>query len=243
MSSYLVYLHVRLDNGKPFYIGKGKNNRHLSKHGRNKYWHNIVSKHDYDIIVLEDNLSSCDSCNREIYWIDRIGRKDLNKGPLVNMTDGGDGLSGSIRSENSKLYGKLNPFYGKTHSEETRKKISESNKRRIWKEESILKMSEKRKGVSIHSDESKLMRSINISGEKNFMYGKTHSDEAKIKMSKKRKYKTLGTGKLILDLETGIYYNSILEASRFKCINKVTLQAIFAGKFKNKTSLIDCSHE
>ena len=31
-----------------------------------------------------------------MYWIYRIVRRDLNKGPLVNLTDGGEGTTGKL---------------------------------------------------------------------------------------------------------------------------------------------------
>lgn len=241
MNNYLVYLHITLDSAIPFYVGKGKNNREASKHGRNRHWINIVSKHDYDIVILDKNLNHEDACIIEMYWINRIGRSDLKKGTLVNMTDGGEGRHGCIVPDNKKRFGELNPFYGKKHSLETKMKVSNSNKNRIWKDESRIKMSLSRKGKSIHSDIEKIKRKILMTGVNNPMYGKNHTEESRNKMSKSRSFKTYNTGRIILDTNTGIYYYSILEASRFKCINKSTLQAIFAGRLKNKTSLIDCT--
>jgi hypothetical protein len=57
---------------------------------RSKYWDRIVNKYGYDIIILEDNLTNEESLLKEVYWINRIGRQS-NGGPLINMTDGGDG--------------------------------------------------------------------------------------------------------------------------------------------------------
>lgn len=111
--NYYIYLHIKKTDGTPFYIGKGKNNRSKSKHGRNKFWHNIVNKYDYDIIYLEKNLTNDKANIKEIYWINKIGRRDLCKGPLVNLTDGGFGSAGYKVSD------------------ETRLKISESNIGRI----------------------------------------------------------------------------------------------------------------
>ena len=40
-NKYYIYLHIKLDTGEPFYIGKGKLRRSSSKIGRNKWWKNI----------------------------------------------------------------------------------------------------------------------------------------------------------------------------------------------------------
>lgn len=154
----LVYLHIKLDTGEPFYIGKGDLKRaHYSK-GRSRHWNNIVDKHEFDVIILEDNLTDKESLEREIYWIDRIGRKDLEKGPLVNFTNGGEGNSGRVCSlETKKKIG--NKLTGRVFSEEWKKKISESGKKRKpMSEETRKKISETRKRKNLttkHSEETK----------------------------------------------------------------------------------------
>jgi hypothetical protein len=58
-----------------------------------------------------------------------FGRKDIETGILRNKTDGGDGPSGYIMSEEQKLY--LSKVHsGKKLTEEHKRKITESNIRR-----------------------------------------------------------------------------------------------------------------
>ena len=58
----IVYLHKRKDTNEIFYVGKGKNYlRAYSKHGRNKYWENIVNKYGYDIEIIYENISNEES--------------------------------------------------------------------------------------------------------------------------------------------------------------------------------------
>ena len=126
---YYVYLHIKETTGEPFYVGKGKGIRIDRKFGRSDIWNRIVNKYGYDKIMLEEGLTEEESFEREIYWINRIGRRDLGTGTLVNFTDGGEGNSNTIFSEERKRRiseGKKNSSY--VHSEETKKKMSESRK-------------------------------------------------------------------------------------------------------------------
>lgn len=61
--------------------------------------------------------------------------------------------------------------------------------------------------------------------------GYIHSFETKNKIALKR-------NKILLDLTTGIFYDSILIAAKTFNINRSTLQAMLSGRFKNKTNLI-----
>lgn len=101
--------------------------------------------------------------------------------------------------QNNKLYGWLrrrasytqsgegNPFYGKKHSEETKKLIGHLHKGKILSEETRSKISESRLNNPISlSKEQKRKISDRNSGKGNGMYGKKHSDESISKMKKSR---------------------------------------------------------
>jgi hypothetical protein len=120
---YYIYLHIKLDTGEPFYVGKGKDSRYLSKTSRSTHWKNIVNKHEYDTIFLETNLSNDEAFENEIYWIKRIGRFDLGNGPLINFTDGGEGTSGRPMNQNTKdILAKFNT--GKPTSKLQKEKVA-----------------------------------------------------------------------------------------------------------------------
>jgi hypothetical protein len=97
MNEYYVYTYLRED-GTPYYIGKGKGGRaHLKrrkgvKPPRNK---NLVK-------ILVDNLTEKEAWGWEIDLISILGRKDIGTGCLRNKTDGGEGASGAVRSEEFK---------------------------------------------------------------------------------------------------------------------------------------------
>ena len=95
---YYIYAHYRNDTGDIFYIGKGEGSRHKSRQGRNPYWVNIVNAHGYRVEILQSFETEKEAFDAEQSLITEIGRKDLGKGLLVNMSDGGEGASGAIRS-------------------------------------------------------------------------------------------------------------------------------------------------
>jgi len=156
MNDFYTYAYLREDR-TPYYIGKGKDNRAYKK-GKKE---SIILPNDKSrIIFLKQNLTEQEAFKHEKYMIAVFGRKDLGTGILRNKTDGGEGTSGAIRSEETKIKmgeskkGENNPFYGKKHTPENIRKISEASK-----------------------------------GENHPQYGKTISEEHKLKLSKVHKGK------------------------------------------------------
>ena len=143
MNEYYTYAYLRED-GTPYYIGKGKKHRAFD---RKK--HSVFVPSRDRILFLKQNLTEDQSINHEIYMISIFGRKDLGTGILHNKTNGGDGCSGynhteehkeyikqkqlkrwSSEEQKNKIRGENNHFYGKTHSEETKRKIGTKSKER-----------------------------------------------------------------------------------------------------------------
>lgn len=126
---YYTYAYFREDK-TPYYIGKGKGSRAYRKRKDG-----INPPKDYSkIVFLKQNLTEEEAFKHEIYMIAVLGRKDLGTGILRNKTNGGEGVSGAITTEETKRKqsqvktGKNNPNYGKLHTLETRNKISEAQK-------------------------------------------------------------------------------------------------------------------
>ena len=169
---YYTYAYLREDK-TPYYIGKGTGDRIYSTDKITK-----PPKDKSRIIYLKQNLTEEEAFRHEIYMIDVFGRKDLGTGILHNRTDGGEGSSGCIPSEETKR--KLSEVNkGKIVSEETRKKISETSKGKTLSEEHIKKISEANKGHAV-SEETK--RKLSEAHK-----GNTLSEEHKRKLSEVRK--------------------------------------------------------
>lgn len=134
---FYVY-EIQYSDGTPFYVGKGKGDRYNKslKMCKNKWKHNIINKirknGDEPLVkIIADNLIESVAFKFEISLIAYYGRRDLGTGILVNMTDGGEGVSGIVRSNETKQ--KMSDVHkGKKHSEETRRKMSENSKGRIF---------------------------------------------------------------------------------------------------------------
>jgi hypothetical protein len=168
MNNYYIYFHINPLKNEVFYVGKGKDKRAWSYTGRSLYWTNIVKKYSYIVDIVEENLTEQEAFDREIFYINKIGRKDLGLGSLINMTDGGDGPSGAIRSQETIEKTKQSRKGYKT-SDETKKKMSKSQTGRKQSDQAKKKVSEARKGKTL-SEEHK--RKLSESHK-----GKTLSEE------------------------------------------------------------------
>ena len=121
---YYTYAYLREDK-TPYYIGKGKEDRIYSKQKNIK-----PPKDKSRIIYLKQNLTEAEAFRHEIYMIAVFGRKDLGTGILHNLTDGGDGSSGSPRSDETKekIRASLKGRKKFPMSEEQKQKISDAKK-------------------------------------------------------------------------------------------------------------------
>jgi hypothetical protein len=95
---YYVYAYLRQSDGTPYYIGKGKKYRAWDSVEHRKHGISTPKDKSY-IILLETELTQIGAAALERRMIAWYGRLDKNDGILRNKTDGGDGGSGIIYSE------------------------------------------------------------------------------------------------------------------------------------------------
>lgn len=185
----IVYQHIRKDKNEVFYIGIGTEmKRAYTKKRNNPHWNNIVKNHEYTVEILHQDVTWEQACEYEKKLISEIGRKDLGKGPLVNLTDGGEGTPNRIVSLSTKKLNREKQL-GRKYSEETKKKQSLQRKGKKKPSDFGSKVSEIQrtrggffKGKK-HKLESKMKTSEKVKGEKNPFFGKKHSQDVVLSMS------------------------------------------------------------
>jgi hypothetical protein len=182
---------------EPFYIGKGSTCNRIEVHikeahrdcGSNRHKKNTISKiiksgHEPIRFKLYENITELSANRLERFLIAKIGRADLKRGPLTNLTDGGEGALGHRHDKKSKNKiskgskkswdenyfnrclnhkGEKNNFHSKTHTKENRLKFSLNAKKTFTGKK--------------QSDEHKKKKADAIRGEKNGMYGKNILDK------------------------------------------------------------------
>lgn len=158
-----------------FYIGQTRKvvsarfSQHIrtAKNGENTHLYNAMRKYGYDVFIVEEmeKVNTLEELNdRERYWIAQLS-------PAYNISRGGQGISDYIYTPEHKK-NISNSLKGKSHTEETKKKISEANKNRPFPF----------KGISLPEEHKKKIKESNIGQERPWLYG-PHSEETKRKIS------------------------------------------------------------
>lgn len=210
---FYTYAYLREDK-TPYYIGKGCYKRAYRGNGKSCG----IPKDKTRIIFLKKNITEEEAFKHEIYMIAVFGRKDLRTGILRNLSNGGEGNSGHIVTNQIKEKLKL-ANTGKKHSEESKKKMSKLAKLRCHSEETKIKIgkaSKNRKpmlGKKLSEEHKRKLREINL--------GKKHSKESKKKMS---------------DAHKGRVYKSLTEEHKKKLSESNKGKHIMTDEIKNKIS-------
>ena len=243
---YYLYRHIRLDTSEVFYVGIGTKrsvkfhynyrsefSRAYSKRNRNKYWENITNKTEYIVeIILESDCYEFIK-NKEIEFIKVYGRRDLKEGNLVNVTHGGDGVTGlifskdHIRKMSDARKGKIPWNKNMKMSEEYKRILSEAHMgiKNINKGKSYEDLFGLERAKEIKEKQS-IIRKGKYKGELSPNYGRKHSEETKIKQ---------GTSIIQLDLEGNFIekFYSITEAANITGSNISLIQKVCKGS-RNK---------
>lgn len=203
-TSYYVYILFDW-RGVPRYVGKGKRarwNAHENKSDPKNWLKNEFIEQTYIImgelpkIKVREHISNEEAIETEIALIKAIGR--FPKGPLTNLTNGGDGISGGVRPphvrdavsraqkgvpETPEAAGRIREA---AQRPERRLKISQTLTGRPQSDEHREKNRIKSLGTK-HSEETRKKMSDSRSGERHPMWGKNHSEESKLKISLSKK--------------------------------------------------------
>jgi hypothetical protein len=194
---FYVYEHLRSDTGAIFYVGKGTGKRCFVKshHHRNEFWQRTEKKAGgFCVRMVAKDV------DEELAFLveqERISQLRIVGVRLCNMTDGGDGTSGWVKTpEWRENVGSAHR--GKVVSKETRAKISASVKSSgyVHSPEVRQKIANTNKGHQRtlglrHSEETKQKMSEAHKGNQSRL-GQVKSAEEKAKQSIAMKGKTQG---------------------------------------------------
>ena len=154
--TFYVYEHWRPDTDVCFYVGKGRRKRAYGvSRKENQHHQRVVAKLARAGLCVEVRLVSGALLENEAFAleIDRIAFWRAADVPLVNLTDGGEGASGCVRSaefrDNLRRLHKGKPKFklrGRVLSAEHRARISGGLKGRVVTPETRLKISAAQKG-------------------------------------------------------------------------------------------------
>lgn len=122
---------------EPFYIGKGTKLRYQSLCGRSIHAKRKIRKlrrllgcKDSFIIVFNHTTDESNAYTTECNFIANIGRWDMNTGPLLNRTDGGDGVKGYQITDEVRLKISISGL-GRHHTPEVTQRIGIASKKRL----------------------------------------------------------------------------------------------------------------
>ena len=98
-AKFYTYVHRRADTGEVFYVGKGSGKRYAATQGRSTFWKRIVDKHGIAIQLIAYFFAEAAAFDHECLMIAEYRAIGVM---LSNLTDGGDGASGNVMSEEAR---------------------------------------------------------------------------------------------------------------------------------------------
>lgn len=174
MKQFYVYIHKKPD-GTPFYVGKGTGDRAYQFAKRTQWHKNIVAKYGKNNIIVEivNCLNESQAFDLEKIYIKQFKHDGVC---LVNLTDGGEGISGY------------------NHTVEAKKSMSKNRKGKKHTKEHACKIGEKHKGKKISDEHKNILRNAQTGRKHTLEHiqkkaiantGKKRTEEAKQKIREK----------------------------------------------------------
>jgi hypothetical protein len=142
---HYTYLHRKASSGEVFYIGKGSRMRAWDFSRRNPKWKSIHAKHGATVEICGQWNTEQEAMEHEAFLV--LCMRDMGFN-LANLADGGSGPTGYRFTDEQKAR-LAQAKAGYKHSEETKRKIGESQKGKIikpWTDEQRMAASLRSKG-------------------------------------------------------------------------------------------------
>lgn len=200
---FFQYRDSQIFKYEPIYVGKGLYGRwthHLDYLKNNRCQYLIARKIrkiyqetglKYDVLIILGGVFEEIAFEMEKFLIKQIGRKDLQDGPLYNLTDGGEGFSGRIFTpEQKKRNSEIQKIVqNREYMINFRKKLSYKlwgdplyrKKHHARMNDPIIKEKCRNGALSQWKDTEKRNK---LSGQNHWLYGKHHKEESREKIRK-----------------------------------------------------------
>jgi len=251
ISNFFIYRHIRPDTQQVFYIGKGNNldtrlkpyKRAYKKEARTEYWENVVSKNNgvFEVEILWECETEQEANIKEIEFISLYGRKDLNKGSLVNLTDGGEGVCGVIQRAES-----IAKRSGKNHYNYKGGLMDRHNEQKEIRKNKIVVINTQTKETfrtitdaanSIGMRVSTLARYLNgiKTNKTTFCYYSDYLKGTELVLQPKKENK--GVWRKIVESNTVMKYDSVRKSLVSTKYKESTIRKMLDGRMINKTNL------
>jgi group I intron endonuclease len=213
LKGYTVYLHVNKTNGKK-YVGITKQRLYKrwqngNGYKNNQYFYQAITKYGWDGFyhyIIKTGLSCKEAEEIEIYLISKFNSNNYRYG--YNITSGGEvGKTFSeetkrkiSESRKGKYKGPDNPNYGKHYSDEVRKKLS------------LINTGKNNPFYGKNQSEKHRQKMMKMIGENHPNFGKHPSEETRKKLSLSRTGVKSPVARKIFCITTNETFNTVTEA-------------------------------
>ena len=231
---YKIYKYTNLINNK-IYIGQTKmtlEQRALNgfNYKGSTYFYNAIQKYgweNFEPVILKDNIETVEDANIwEDYFITLFDSNNPDIG--YNLNRGGNNKNTSestkklISDKAKERYEDKtkNPMYGKTHSADSLKKMSDA------------KIGCNNPMYGTKQSKETIEKRLQTCKERNVDYSHEWTDEERERASKRFKEQAKKWSKKVECIEDEMTFDSITEASNYYGVDKTTLSGHLRGKQK-----------